>query len=105
MLRFVFLWLSASFTHRPLPALYGRCEVKTQPTPSLKQSSPVQSGPNLDPLLRLPAVISASGLQRSTIYERMAKGTFPKNINLGGRAVAWRQSAIRAWVESLEAAQ
>lgn len=77
--------------------------VKTQPTP--RQTLPVQSGQNLDLLLRLPAVISATGLQRSTIYERMAKGTFPKNINLGGRAVAWRQSAIQAWVESLEAAQ
>lgn len=73
--------------------------------PAQEQPRPAPFGANLDPLLRLPAVISASGLQRSTIYERMAKGTFPKNINLGGRAVAWRQSAIQAWVESLEAAQ
>lgn len=73
--------------------------------PAQEQPRPAPFGANLDPLLRLPAVISASGLQRSTIYERMAKGTFPKNINLGGRAVAWRQSAIVAWINRLEDAQ
>lgn len=79
--------------------------LQTQHQPAQEQTRPAPFGANLDPLLRLPAVISATGLQRSTIYERMAKGTFPKNINLGGRAVAWRQSAIQAWVKSLETAQ
>ena len=36
---------------------------------------------------RLPAVIQATGLGRSTIYRLMASGTFPAPVYLGPRAV------------------
>ena len=38
-------------------------------------------------ILRLKDVISKTGLARSTIYARMADGTFPKSVALGG---GWR---------------
>jgi len=50
-------------------------------------------------IYRLPAVKTCSGLSRSTIYLRMAKGTFPKPISLGGRAVGWLDSEIAEWIE------
>lgn len=42
-----------------------------------------------------------TGLSRSTIYSEMAKGKFPKQIQLtGARAVGWYESAIIQWIES-----
>ena len=38
-------------------------------------------------ILRLPQVLEVTGLSRSTIYLRMADGSFPKQVSLGGRAV------------------
>jgi prophage regulatory protein len=50
-------------------------------------------------LLRLPAVKERTGLSRSTIYLRVAQGTFPTPISLGGRAVGWIEAEIQAWLQ------
>jgi prophage regulatory protein len=47
--------------------------------------------------IRLPAVIAATGLSRTTIYEKVKAGTFPAPIPIGPRAVAWDAGAIAAW--------
>jgi prophage regulatory protein len=52
-----------------------------------------------DTILRLPAVKAATGLSRSTIYERIQKGSFPAPIPLGGKAVGWLASEIGAWIQ------
>jgi len=49
-----------------------------------------------DYILRLPAVKTSTGLSRSTIYLRIAQGTFTKPVNLGGRAVGWPASEVAA---------
>lgn len=49
-------------------------------------------------VLRLREVILRTGLSRSTIYERMSRGAFPRPIRLGERAVGWRDSDIEAWI-------
>ena len=54
--------------------------------------------------LRLPAVKALTGLSRSTIYERMAEGTFPRQISLGARAVGWIEQSISDWIEQQIAA-
>lgn len=51
-------------------------------------------------VLRLPEVIKRTGLARSTIYDQMEKGTFPRPIRIGERAVAWRDSDIEDWIAS-----
>jgi prophage regulatory protein len=57
-------------------------------------------------LLRLPAVRAKVGLCRSSIYDRVAKGTFPKPINLGSRAVAWASTDVDRWIsERIEASK
>ena len=56
----------------------------------------------LDAILRLPAVKSRTGLSRSTLYERIAKGSFPAPVRLGARAVGWRESDICTWIDGLE---
>lgn len=49
-------------------------------------------------LLRLPEVKKRTGLSKSTIYARMAQGTFPRQIVLGARIVAWSETAINSWI-------
>lgn len=50
-------------------------------------------------ILRLPAIKARTGLSRSTIYLRVAEGSFPAPISLGGgRAVGWIEAEVDAWV-------
>lgn len=49
-------------------------------------------------ILRLPAVKARTGLSRSSIYLRMAQGTFPQSISLGERAVGWIEAEIEDWL-------
>jgi prophage regulatory protein len=49
-------------------------------------------------LIRLPEVKLATGLSKSTIYARIAEGTFPKQIPIGPRLVVWVESDIQNWI-------
>lgn len=49
-------------------------------------------------VLRRKQVEQVVGLSRSTIYERIRDGTFPRPISLGGRAVGWRMSDIEQFL-------
>lgn len=49
-------------------------------------------------VLRRKQVESRTGLARSTIYQYMKDGVFPKPIQLGPRAVGWIESEISAWI-------
>jgi len=51
-------------------------------------------------LIRLKEVKHATGLGRSTIYKYIEGGFFPKSVSLGGRAVAWVESEVEAWIEA-----
>ena len=53
-----------------------------------------------DVLLTRPAVERCTGLSRSTIYKKMREGTFPVPLKVSDRAVRWRESEIRAYVDS-----
>lgn len=53
-----------------------------------------------DRFLRLPEVRAAVGMSRSTIYERMKMGRFPRSVLLGGNLVAWREAEVREWMRS-----
>ena len=55
-------------------------------------------------LLRLPQVKAFTGLSKSTIYARIAEGTFPKQISIGPRLVVWVESDIQNWIAELVSA-
>jgi prophage regulatory protein len=59
----------------------------------------------LDRFLRRPEVERVTGLGRSTIYDKMASGEFPKPVPLSGGAVGWLESEIAAWQEKRIAAR
>lgn len=48
-------------------------------------------------LLRLPGVLSLTGLGRSTIYRLMAEQRFPTPVRLSARAVGWRLVDVQRW--------
>lgn len=48
--------------------------------------------------LRLPDVIKATGVPRSTLYRLISNGDFPQPIKLGERSVAWSSAEIEAWM-------
>jgi len=50
--------------------------------------------------LRRAAVESATGLPRSTIYDMIADGRFPKPVKIGPKVAAWRESEIIAWQQA-----
>jgi prophage regulatory protein len=50
-----------------------------------------------DRILRLPGVKAATGLSRSTIYNLVGAGAFPRPVQLGPRAVGWLESEVDAW--------
>jgi prophage regulatory protein len=49
-------------------------------------------------ILRRREVERIVGLSRSTIYQRMKDGTFPRAVPLGGRIVGWRASDIELFL-------
>lgn len=49
-------------------------------------------------ILRRKQVESRTGLSRSTIYDRIRAGTFPKPVSLGAKAVGWIESEIDGWL-------
>jgi len=49
-------------------------------------------------LLRRKDVQTRTGLARSTIYQHIKAGTFPKPVPLVGRAVGWVESEVSEWI-------
>ena len=52
-------------------------------------------------ILRLPQVIAKTGLSRTTIYNRISDGLFPKPVNLGPRAVGWLNHEVNDWIDAM----
>jgi prophage regulatory protein len=55
-------------------------------------------------LIRLPKVEDMTGLCRSAIYDQMDRGIFPRPLRISARAVAWRESDVLEWMNSLKSA-
>ena len=54
--------------------------------------------------MRLLEVMARTGLSRSAIYAAIAEGTFPAQIPLGLRAVAWDSALVESFMEHRAAA-
>lgn len=51
-------------------------------------------------ILRLPEVMHFTGLRRTSIYQMMADGIFPRSVKLGPRSMGWRAGDLRAWLQA-----
>ncbi|HBM09967.1 AlpA family transcriptional regulator [Pseudomonas sp. Choline-3u-10] len=53
--------------------------------------------------IKLPKVKYYTSFSTSELYRRIAAGTFPKQIRLGPKSVAWDESEILAWCDEMAA--
>jgi len=53
--------------------------------------------------IKLPKVKDYTSLSTSEIYRRIAAGTFPTQITLGPKSVAWLEAEVLAWLDALAA--
>lgn len=51
-----------------------------------------------DRIVRMKTVLARTGLSRSTIYRKIAEGTFPPRIKISVNGAGWRESDINSWV-------
>jgi prophage regulatory protein len=72
--------------------------MKTTDLRDLPERPQLRTSKTYDRLIRLHEVKLRTGLGRSSIYRKMADGSFPKPVNIGERAVAWRETDIEHWI-------
>ena len=51
-------------------------------------------------ILRIKTVLERTGLSRSTLYRKIERGTFPKQVKISERCAGWRESAVQAWLRN-----
>ena len=51
-----------------------------------------------DRIIRLKTVLFRTGLSRSTIYRKIAEGTFPPQIKISVNGSGWHESDINRWI-------
>ena len=51
-------------------------------------------------IMKREEVQNVTGLSRSSIYAKMANGTFPKTINLSVRSVGWLEHEVQEWLKN-----
>lgn len=49
-------------------------------------------------LIKLKEVMAKTSLGHSSIYKFISEGTFPKQVSLGARSVAWVESEVDEWI-------
>lgn len=49
-------------------------------------------------IIRLKTVLARTGLSRSTIYRKIAEGTFPRQIRISTNGAGWHESDINRWI-------
>jgi prophage regulatory protein len=49
-------------------------------------------------IVRLKTVLARTGLSRSTIYRKIAEGTFPPPLKISANGSGWHESDINRWV-------
>jgi len=55
-------------------------------------------------MMRLHEVLKTTGLSKATIYRLMKENRFPKQKQIGLRAVAWFEDEIAEWQTEVEVA-
>ena len=51
-------------------------------------------------VLKLKEVVKKSALSKSSLYEKIKRGTFPAPIKLGERASGWIDDEVDEWIEA-----
>ena len=49
--------------------------------------------------IRLKEVLAICGKSRSSVYDAIKKGNFPRPVKLSGRTTAWVKNEIQKWAQ------
>ena len=58
----------------------------------------------MERILRVADVLDRLNIGRSTLYEMKARGDFPEPMQIGARAVGWRERVVNEWIEERDRA-
>ena len=53
---------------------------------------------NTERIIRLKTVLDRTGLSRSTIYRKIAEGTFPSQVKISIHGAGRHESAVNRWI-------
>ena len=51
-----------------------------------------------DRIVRMKTVLARTGLSRSTIYRKIAEGSFPPRFKISVNGAGWKESDIDRWI-------
>ncbi|MDQ0390434.1 helix-turn-helix transcriptional regulator [Labrys monachus] len=51
-----------------------------------------------DRIIRLKTVLARTGLSRSTLYRKIAEGTFPAQLRISTNGSGWHESDVDRWI-------
>lgn len=54
--------------------------------------------PDAERIIRLQTVLARTGLSRSTLYRKIAEGTFPTQVRISIHGAGWYESAVNRWI-------
>jgi prophage regulatory protein len=54
--------------------------------------------PAPEKIIRLKTVLARTGLSRSTLYRKIAEGTFPAPLKISIHGTGWHESAVERWI-------
>lgn len=54
--------------------------------------------PDPEKIIRLKTVLQRIGLSRSTLYRKIADGTFPRQLPISINGAGWHESAVQRWI-------
>ena len=54
---------------------------------------------NSDKIIRIKTVLARTGLSRSTMYRKIAEGTFLLQVKISVHGAGWRESAVNLWID------
>ena len=54
----------------------------------------------IDRILRIKSVLERTGLSRSTLYRKIERGEFPRQVKISERCAGWRESAVGEWMKN-----
>jgi predicted DNA-binding transcriptional regulator AlpA len=50
--------------------------------------------------LRIPQILKLIPIGKSTLWEKIKKGEFPKQIKLGPKTAVWKASDVQAYIDN-----
>ena len=53
---------------------------------------------NIERIIRLKTVLARTGLSRSTLYRKIAEGTFPPQVKISVHGTGWHELSVNGWI-------